>query len=172
MLSPPSGTLTASSAVTGSEAITFMSGSATPGITMTGSSPGRHRSMLSSGAPSELLPKNRFAVFTENPSCGRPGSSRIDAAPGANLESSSDWASSDIETSSGGALSASASSGSSGASAAGGAASAVLAPLTHALDVAGSSLAGAAAAGGAGSGRTIMRGSPLRGRTDFGESAA
>ena len=53
MLSPISPARTGPSASTGNEAITFMSGSGiAPGMTMTGSSPGCQRSMLS-GEPSD-----------------------------------------------------------------------------------------------------------------------
>src|ERR1700682_3626521 len=102
MLTPLSTALDGSAAAGGSDAITFMSGSATlPGITMTGSSPGCQRSLLAA-APIDELPKNRLAVFTENPSRG---------GAGATVKSSDGWASSDIETSycaSGGAGKASA----------------------------------------------------------------
>src|SRR6201996_3040209 len=130
MLSPLSVDLEGSSAVGGNDAITFMSGSAAAsGTTTIGSSPGSQRAMPSAGAPSEELPKNRLAGFTEKPSGGAAGSTAV--ASGADFSSSSGWASSDIETSycaSGGALSASASSGSSGARSPVGAASEVFAP--------------------------------------------
>src|SRR5216683_4334795 len=173
MLTPLSTALDGSFATGGSGAIAFMSGSATaPGITMTGSSPGCQRSMLSA-APIDDLPKNRLAVFTENPSRDGAGSSAMEAAPGATFKSSDGWASSDIETSycaSGGALSASASSGSSGGGLRPGMAAAVFAPLTEALDVDGSSFAGAAPAGVAGWGGTRTRRSPFRVRSTLGKS--
>src|SRR6266851_5274616 len=137
MLSPLSAAFDGSSAAGGSDAITFMSGSGSaPGITISGSSPGCQRSIFSTGPPSEVLPKNRLAVFTEKPSCDGAGSSGIAMASGAAFKSSSGWASSDIETSywaSGGALSASASSGSSDARSADGATAVVFAPATEAL---------------------------------------
>src|SRR5258708_18437694 len=160
MLTPLSTALDGSFATGGSDAITFMSGSATaPGITMTGASPGCQRSMLSA-APIDELPKNRLAVFTENPSRGGTGLSATEAGPGATFKSSDGWASSDIETSycaSGGALSAAASSGSSGAGLPAGTAAAVFAPLTHALGVDGSSFAGAPPAGATGPRRAQTR---------------
>ncbi len=76
---------TGPSASTGSEAITFMSGSgAAPGITMTGSSPGRQRSMLS-GEPSDE-PKNRLEVLKEKPSRGGAGASAAGSHSGDTLE--------------------------------------------------------------------------------------
>src|ERR1700733_9709061 len=100
MLSPLSADLEGSSAGDGNDAITFMSGSAAAsGTTTIGSSPGSQRAMPSAGAPSEELPKNRLAVFTEKPSCDGVGSSAIAAASGAVFRSSSGWASSDIDTS-------------------------------------------------------------------------
>src|SRR5580704_16924176 len=121
MLSPASGK---PSAVGGSDAITFMSGSTAalgiitpPGITTTGSSPGCQRSMLSAEPPNEELPKNRLAVLKEKPSCDGDGAITIDAASGPPSRWSSGRDSSDIATSycgSGGAFSASTSSGSSG----------------------------------------------------------
>src|ERR1035437_458776 len=171
MLSPLSTALDGSSAADGSDAVTFISGSGSaPGITIRGSSPGCQRSMLSADAPSDELPKNRLAVFTEKPSCDEAGSSAMAAASGATFKSSSGWASSDIETSycaSGGALNASASSGSSGTGCAGGVAAAVFAPATEALDVDGSSIAGAAVAGG-----TATRRSPFSVRSTLGKSDA
>src|ERR1700733_12675432 len=132
MLSPLSADFKGSSAGDGNDAITFMSGSAAAsGATTIGSSPGSQRAMPSAGAPSEELPKNRLAVFTENPSRGAAGSSAIVVASGAAFRSSSGWDSGDIETSncaSGGALSAAANSGSSGTCSLLGAASEVLAP--------------------------------------------
>src|ERR1700733_753120 len=111
MLSPLVAALIDSSAADGAGAtVTFMSGSGSAaGDTTVGSSPGCQRSMLSADAPSDELPKNRLAVFTEKPSCDGVGSSGIAAASGATFRSSSGWASSDIDTSywaSGGALSA------------------------------------------------------------------
>src|SRR5258705_3590799 len=142
MLTPLSTALDGSFATGGSDAITFMSGSATaPGDTMTGSSPGCQRSMLSA-APIDELPKNRLAVFTEKPSCGVAETSAPDAVSDAAFESSGGCISSDFEASycaSGGALSASASSGSSGTLAAGGGAAAGFAAATQALDVDGAS---------------------------------
>src|SRR5258708_28006606 len=105
-------------AVTGRDAIALMSGSAAPGITINGSSPGCQRSMPSSDAPSEELPKNRLAVLTEKPSRGGDGSTATTAVSAAPLGSLAGRVSSDIDASycgSGGAFSASASSGSSGA---------------------------------------------------------
>src|SRR5258706_10095556 len=96
--------------------------------------------MLSIEPPSEVLPKNRLAVFTEKPSREGAGSSGSAAASGPAFRSSSGWASSDIATSywaSGGALSASCSSGSSCARSTDGAAAA-FAPLTEALQDGGS----------------------------------
>src|SRR5450631_1421051 len=111
MLSPLAAALAGSSATDGGgAAVAFMSGSGSaPGNTTVGSSPGCQRSMLSAEAPSDELPKNRLAVFTEKPSCDGVGSSAMAAASGATLGSSNGWASSDIETSycaSGGALNA------------------------------------------------------------------
>src|SRR6266702_7038037 len=173
MLTPLSTALYGSFATGGSDAITFMSGSATaPGITMTGSSPGCQRSMLSA-APIDELPKNRLPVFTEKPSRGGTGLSATEPAPGATFKSSDGWASSDIETSycaSGGALRASASSGSSGAGLPAGMAAALFAPLTEALDVDGSSFAGAAPADAAGSGGMRTRRSAFRVRSTLGKS--
>src|SRR6266478_1958717 len=175
MLTPLSTALDGSFATGGSDAITFMSGSATaPGITMTGASPGCQRSILSA-PPIDELPKNRLAVFTEKPARGGAGSSAMEAAPGATFRSSSGWASSDIETSycaSGGALSASASSGSSGTRSADGATAAVFAPATEVLDVDGSSFEGATLAGGAGSGWTVTMRSPFSVRSTLGKSDA
>src|SRR6266851_4100465 len=159
MLSPLSAAFDGSSAAGGSDAITFMSGSGSaPGITISGSSPGCQRSIFSTGPPSELLPKNRLAVFTEKPSRDGGGSSDIET---------SYWAS-------GGALSASASSGSSDARSADGATAAVFAPATEALDVDGSSVEGVAWAGaGVGvSGGTVTRRSPFRVRSTLGKSEA
>src|SRR5271165_5183515 len=161
MLSPLSTVLAGSSAADGSDAITFMSGSgAAPGTTIIGSSPACQRSMASAGAPSELVPKNRVAVFTEKPSCEGAGSSGSAEASGAIFRSSSGWASSDIEISywaSGGALNASWSSGSSGTLSEDGAAAAVFAPFTNALDVDGSSFAGAVLPGAVVSGGAVTR---------------
>src|SRR2546429_1430904 len=130
MLSPVSPALTGPSASTGSEAMTFISGSATaPGITIVGSSPGCQRSMLS-GAPSEP-PKNRLEVLNAKLSRGGAGAVAIAGASAAGLESSRDFVSSDSETSycsNGGAFSAACSSGSSGAGSAGNGAVAVFAP--------------------------------------------
>src|SRR5258705_8278509 len=115
--------------------------------------------------PIDELPKNMLAVFTEKPSRGGTGLSATEAAPGATFKSSDGWASSDIETSycaSGGALSAAASSGSSGAGLPPRIAAAAFSPLTHALDVEGSSFRGAAPAGSAGwGGVTAGGGGPL-----------
>src|SRR5258706_16458334 len=158
MLSPLSTVLDSSSAADGSDAITFMSGSGTaPGDTMTGSSPGCQRSMLSA-APIDELPKNRLAVFTEKPSCGAAETSAPDAASDAAFESSGGCISSDFEASycaSGGALSASASSGSSGTLAARRVAVPAFAPSNKALAVQGASFEGAAPPGAAGSGLTM-----------------
>src|SRR6478752_9276874 len=153
MLTPISPALTGPSASTGSDAITFMSGSGTaPGIITTGSSPGRQRSMLS-GEPSED-PKNRLDVLNEKLSRrGSGASATCDGSPAllnpSSGLSSSGFGSSDIDTSycgSGGALSAASSSGSSGARSRDGAV-AVLAPATEAFDVEGSWIAGALPAG-------------------------
>src|SRR5258708_14261624 len=111
MLSPISPARTGPSASTGSEAITFMSGSgARFGITMVGSSPGRQRSMLS-GEPSDE-PKKRLEVLKAKLSRGATGASATegDESGGAPLRSSSGLAASNIDTShspSGGALNAS-----------------------------------------------------------------
>src|ERR1700684_1310247 len=111
MLSPLVAAVAVSSATDGAGAVAvFMSGSGSAaGDTTIGSSPGCQRSMLSADAPSDELPKNRLAVFTEKPSCDGVGPSGMAAAFGAAFGSSSDWASGDIDTSywaSGGALSA------------------------------------------------------------------
>src|SRR6202022_651168 len=178
MLSPLSPAFDGSSAADGSDAITFISGSGSaPGITIRGSSPGCQRSIFSAGAPSDELPKNRLAVFTEKPSCDGAGSSAMADASGAAFRSSSGWASSDIETSyweSGGALSASASSGSSATRSTDGATAAVFAPATEALDVDGSSFEGAASVGAGAdvSGGTVTRRSPFRVRSTLGKSDA
>src|ERR1700682_1165833 len=175
MLSPISPALTGPSASTGNDAMIFMSGSGSaPGIMTTGSSPGRQRSMLS-GEPSEL-PKNRLGVLNEKLSRGGATLSATAGASGAGLRSSSGLASSDIDTSyccSGGALSASCNSGSSGARSAAGAMAAVLAPITDALDVDGSSFAGTATAGAAASagwGDATTRRSPFSVRSTLGKS--
>src|ERR1700733_8845230 len=101
MLSPLVAALAGSSATDGAGPVAvFMPGSGrAAGDTTIGSSPGCQRSMLSADAPSEELPKNRLAVFTEKPSCDGAGLSGIATASGAALISSSGWASSDIETS-------------------------------------------------------------------------
>src|SRR6478752_7261653 len=108
MLSPISPALTGPSALTGSEAMIFMSGSGSaPGITIVGSSPGRHRSMLS-GEPSDE-PKNRLEVLKEKLSRGGAAAIATGGDSWAFLRSSSGLGSSDIDTSycgSGGALSA------------------------------------------------------------------
>src|SRR6478752_9057911 len=108
MLTPISPALTGPSASTGSDAITFMSGSGTaPGIITTGSSPGRQRSMLS-GEPSEE-PKNRLEGLKEKLSRGGAAATATGGASWAFFRSSSGLGSSDIDTSycgSGGALSA------------------------------------------------------------------
>ena len=130
--------------------------------------------MLSIEPPSEVLPKNRLAVFTEKPSREVAGSSGSVGASGPAFRSSSGWASSDIATSywaSGGALSASWSSGSSGARSVGGAA-AVFAPLTEALEVDGSSFEGAVLTGAAGCGGRMTSRSPFSVRSTFGKSDA
>ena len=135
---------------------------------MTGSSPGCQRSMLS-GEPSDE-PKNRLEVLKEKPSRGGV------AGFGATLSSPCGLLSSDSDMSSGGSFSAACSSGSSGARSTEGAVSAVLAPLTSAFDVAGSSIAGTRSAGpvvsGAGAGDATMRRSPFSVRSTFGKSAA
>src|SRR6185295_3240948 len=79
-LTPISPALTGPSASTGSEAMIFMSGSATTALgSMTmGSSPGRQRSMVS-GEPSEE-PKNRLEVLKEKLSRGGAGASATDGA--------------------------------------------------------------------------------------------
>src|SRR6185436_2456947 len=171
MLTPISPALTGPSASTGSDAITFMSGSGTaPGIITTGSSPGRQRSMLS-GEPSEE-PKNRLEVLNEKLSRrGSGASATCDGSPAllnpSSGLSSSGFGSSDIDTSycgSGGALSAASSSGSSGARSTDGTAAAVLAPATEAFDVEGSSIAGALPGGialSAGAGGATTRRSPF-----------
>ena len=154
-LSPLSTVLDRIVGIAGSDAITFMSGSAArAGITIIGSSPGRQRSMLS-GEPSDELPKNRLRGL-EGEIVARRRRRRRDRSDGSGavLSSSSGWASSDIEISycaSGGALSASASSGSSCAGSAAGAASAVFAPFTDAFDVDGSCWRGAPLGGRAAS---------------------
>src|ERR1700684_1068030 len=106
MLSPLVAAVAVSSATDGAGAVAvFMSGSGSAaGDTTLGSSPGCQRSMLSAEAPSDELPKNRLAVFTEKPS--RDG---VASASAAAFWSSSGWASGGIATSywaSGGALSA------------------------------------------------------------------
>src|SRR5205823_11505685 len=175
MLSPLSPALSGSSVAGGNDAITLMSGSGSaPGITIRGSSPGRQRSMPSAEPPSDELPKNRLAVFTENASGEGAGSRPMAAAPRALFKASSGWASSDIDTSywaSGGALSASCSSGSSGARSGGAAASAVFAPATELLEVDGSSFEGAALVGAGGSGGTTTSRSPFRVRSTLGKSS-
>src|ERR1700743_3721716 len=108
--------LTGSSTDGDGSAVAFMSGSGASGNTTIGSSPGCQRSMPSAEAPSDVLPKNRLAVFTEKPSCDGAGSSVTAAASGAILRLSSGLASDDIEASywtSGGALRAACNSGSS-----------------------------------------------------------
>src|SRR5215475_11397452 len=165
MLSPLSFAL-ASSEAGGSGAITFMSGS---GITMVGSSPGCQRSMLTSGPPSDDVPKNRLAVFTLKPSsCSGDDGSIVPDVDFASAGAAAYYAS-------GGPLSASCNSGSSGAFAADGAA-AVFAPNTEPLEVAGSAGIGGLPAGAALSGEgSIGRGtrrSPFRVRSTLGNSEA
>jgi len=128
-----------------------MSGSGSaPGITINLLFAGLPAFHILHGPPSEELPKNRLAVFTEKPSLRWGGLDWNRQGIGRDFQSSSGLASSDIETSywaSGGALSASASSGSSDARSVDGATAAVFAPATEALDVDGSSVEGAAWAG-------------------------
>ena len=147
MLSPISPARTGPSASTGSEAITFMSGSGmAPGMTITGSSPGRQRSIFWA---SQRRAKNRLRSQGEAIArrCGSAQGFRclrndLEVVVRSGFERQRH-----VELRERRRAQRGLKFGSSGARSTDGALSAVFAPLTSVLEFAGSSTAGARSAG-------------------------